>query len=428
MEVHMRSLVRIGLTTLVAALIVTFVGARGATLPVVDPAMEWNQIALDATLVAPAQGPVPQVRTMTIVHLAVHDAINVITREFKTYLADGPAPDGASPEAAAIAAAHTVLVTTFPGQAANLNNLRALSLAANGVTEADPGIGVGEASAAAILTRAANDGFASAGGPYTAPGAGNPGVWIAIGPAAPILPRLGSVTPWVLREGSQFRPDSPPSLTSRRYARDFNEVKEIGSATSLTRTLEQTNIAQFWLATPTFIWNGIARQVLTARDQGLSGNARVFALMFLASSDASIACWDAKYHYNFWRPHTAIRNADVDGNPNTDADPTWLPLGTTPQHPEYVSGHSTNSSAMATTLTLLFGDDPGVAMTAMSNTNPGFLRQWTEFSEGIEEVIDARVYSGFHYRTSDEVGARLGRRVARFVVNHALKKARGRDR
>jgi hypothetical protein len=142
--------------------------------------------------------------------------------------------------------------------------------------------------------------------------------------------------------------------------------------------------------------------------------------MYLAQSDAGIACWDAKYTYNFWRPQTAIRNGDLDGNDATVADPTWTPLFPVPQHPEYVSGHSTNSSAMANALAYLFGDDPGVSIVATSPTNPGFPRQWATFSQGVDEVIDARIYSGLHYRTSDETGARLGRQVAQFVVHHAI--------
>jgi hypothetical protein len=149
--------------------------------------------------------------------------------------------------------------------------------------------------------------------------------------------------------------------------------------------------------------------------------------MYLASADASIACWDAKYSYNFWRPITAIRNADLDGNDETVADPVWEPLFPTPQHPEYISGHATNSSAMATILGLLFGDNPGVPLVAISPTNAGFPRHWTTFGEGVDEVIEARIYSGIHYRTSDEVGARVGRQAGRFVFNHALRRAEGED-
>ena len=147
----------------------------------------------------------------------------------------------------------------------------------------------------------------------------------------------------------------------------------------------------------------------------------MLALLYLAPADASIVCWDAKYAFNFWRPITAIQRGDTDGNDDTIGDPAWAPLFTTPQHPEYVSGHSTNSGAMATILKLIFGDEPGVPIVAVSTTNAGFARQWESFSEGVEEVIDARIYSGFHYRTSDEVGARLGSMIARYVMRHELR-------
>jgi hypothetical protein len=236
-----------------------------------------------------------------------------------------------------------------------------------------------------------------------------------------VLPGWKNVSPWVVRNLSSFQPDGPPPLHSRRYARDYNEVKELGSLNSLTRTDEETEIARFWLGSPSVIWNGVARQLIQARGSDLSATARTFALIYLASADASIACWEAKYTFNFWRPITAIRNGDADDNVRTEADPAWTPLFPTPQHPEYLSGHSTNSSAMATVLQLLLGDDPGTPIVATSPTNPGFERHWDRLSEGVEEVIEARIYAGIHYRTSDEDGAAVGRRVARFVVNHALR-------
>jgi len=385
-----------------------------------DAVMEWNQNALNATVTA-GQGPLPQSRSMTIVQVAVHDAVNAITRKHNTYQAYGPAPAGASAEAAAIAAAHRVLVTLFPGQQAVLDPLRAASLAARTLTEADLGIGVGESAAAAILQARVNDGASLAQFPYVAPGAGTIGVWVPVGTAAALLPGWGNVTPWVIHSPSQFRPDAPPSLDSGRYTRDYKEIKEMGGAISQLRTPTQTEIGRFWLATPSVLWNYVARQVIEARALDLSDTAQALALMYLAASDAGIACWEAKYTYNFWRPITAIRNGHLDGNDRTVADGGWTPLFPTPQHPEYISGHSTNSSAMATVLALLFGDDPGMKITAISPTNAGFVRQWDTFGEGVDEVIDARVYSGLHFRTSDEVGARVGRQVAKFVVQHALR-------
>jgi hypothetical protein len=387
---------------------------------VVDAVVEWNQIALSSTVTA-TQGPLPQARSMTIVQVSVHDAVNAITGKHSTYLSYGPPPAGASAEAAAIAAAHRSLVTLFPSQSIALDAARVASLASRGVTEANPGIAIGESAAAGILTLRAGDGAAQAQFAYSAPGGGSPGVWTPIGATQALLAGWGNVTPWVMNNSSQFRPDGPPALDSGRFTRDYNEVKEIGSLTSTTRTAEQTEIGRFWLGTPSAIWNGVARQVIAARALDLSDTARVFALMYLATADAGIACWDAKYTYNFWRPQAAIRNGHLDGNDRTDGDPAWTPLFPTPAHPEYISGHSTNSSAMGSMLGLLFGDDPGVTIVALSPTNPGFPRQWTTFSQGIDEVIEARIYSGIHYRTSDEVGARVGRQVARFVLTHALR-------
>ena len=400
---------------LASSMCITSIPARAE-----DAVMEWNRIALAATVTA-GEGPNPQARSMAIVHVSVHDSVNAMTGEYETYLRVTQQPRSGSPEAAAIASAHYVLTHLFPAQASVLNGARSASLAARGLSDADPGIALGEAIAAAVLTNRSNDGAAQAQFAYTAPGAGTPGVWVAVGGAAPVVPGWGQVTPWVTRSGSQFRPEGPPALDSGRYARDYNEVRDHGSLASLIRTPEQTMIASFWRASPSVIWNTVARQVIDAQSLNLSGTARVFALMYLATADAGIACWDAKYLYNFWRPQTAIQHGDDDGNDDTLGDPAWQPLFPTPQHPEYVSGHSTNSSAMATALSLLFGDDPGVVIVATSPTNAGFERRWTTFSEGVDEVIEARIYSGMHYRTSDEVGARLGRKVAHFVVNHALR-------
>jgi PAP2 superfamily len=377
-----------------------------------DVVLEWNQTALAATVTA-TQGPVPQIRTMAIVHASVHDAVNAITCDYRTYLAIPCGPWGA-PEAAAIGAAHRALVGLMPAQASTFG-------AAHGFTDSEPGVAFGEAVADLILAVRATDGAAQAQFPYTAPGAGNPGVWVSVGAAPPVLPGWRHVTPWVIQHLAPFQPEGPPPLYSRRYARDYNEVKELGSLTSRTRTDEQTEIARFWLAPPTVIWNGVARQMIQVHALDLSAMARALGLMYLASADASIACWEAKYTLNFWRPITAIQNGDADDNARTEADPAWTPLFPTPQHPEYLSGHSTNSSAMATVLTLLFDDAPAAPIVAISPTSPGVEHHWARLSEGVEEVIDARIYAGIHYRTSDEDGAAVGRKVARFVVNHALR-------
>ncbi len=381
---------------------------------------EWNQQAVTlALLPASALTSPQQGRVMAIVQIAVHDAVNGITEKYETYLSPGAAPNDASPEAAAIAAAHHALKNLFQSQAASLDAFYESSLAAHGLSQDDPGIAYGRSAAAAILALRANDHSAQAQFDYTAPGAGAPGIWVRLNNTPASLPGWGNVTPFVLRSGSQFRPDPPPALDSKQYAKDYNEIKEIGALNSSTRTNEQTQIALFWRSSPTAIWNPALIQVLATRNLSISATARAFALMYLATADASIACWDAKYAYNFWRPITAIKSGDSDGNESTAADRDWAPLIATPPHPEYPSGHATNSSAMAMILKSLFDDNPGVPIEV---TLTGITRQWRTFSEGVDEVIEARIYSGIHFRTADEVGARLGRKVARFVMNHALQR------
>jgi hypothetical protein len=383
---------------------------------------EWNlQAAALALLPASNLAPVEQGRAMAIVQVAVHDAVNGITGKYATYLPAGAAPANASPEAAAIAAAHHALVNLFanqPIQVANLNALYFASLAAHGLSTSDSGIAYGQAAAAAILAARANDNAAQAQFNYTAPGAGQPGVWVPLTSAPALLPGWGEVTPFVLHNISQFGIPPPPALDSELYARDYNEIKVIGKNNSPTRTLEQTQIATFWLGSPVAIWNQPLSQLVAASDFDISTTARTFALVYLAATDAGIACWAGKYQYNFWRPQPAIRRGDEDGNDLTEADPTWTPLFATPRHPEYTSGHSSNSSAIATVMQLIFGDDPD---TPITSTITGITRTWDTFSEGIDEVIDARVYSGIHFRTADEVGSRQGGQIGHFVFTHALR-------
>lgn len=387
-----------------------------------DPVVEWNKVAALKTLTAsPALAPVAQTRAMAIVQVSVHDAVNAITGAFHTYAAHGPAPSGASPGAAAIAAAHYALTALFPGQAADLDTRYADSLATHGIAAEDPGLEFGRSVAAAILALRAADGAGQAQFDYTVPNGGAPGVWERLGGAPALLPGWGAVAPWVLTSGSQFRPDPPPALDSEQYAKEYNEVFWLGRSTGSTRSDEQTQIALFWRASPTAIWNDVLNQVLAVRSFDLSTTARTFGLFYLAAADASIACWEAKYFYNFWRPMPAIRNGDVDGNDGTSVDPTWQSLLPTPPHPEFPSGHTANSGAMVFIMALLFGDAPGVPLEV---TQFGIPRRWNTFSEGLAEVIEARIYSGIHFRTADVAGARLGRQVGRFVITHALRPSR----
>ncbi|HKR58590.1 MAG TPA: vanadium-dependent haloperoxidase [Pyrinomonadaceae bacterium] len=383
---------------------------------------EWNQEAVRLTLLTTSNlAPVQQTRVMAIVQVAVHDAVNGITGKYATYLSPGAAPANASPEAAAIAAAHHALRNLFasqPTQVAMLDTLYFTSLAAHGLSTSDPGIDYGRSAAAAILALRANDNSAQAQFSYTAPGAGNPGVWVPLTSLPALLPGWGEVTPFVLHNVSQFHLPPPPALDSERYAQDYNEIKAIGKSNSATRSFEQTQIATFWLGSPVAIWNQPLTQLVATREFDLSTTARSFALVYLAAADSSIVCWAGKYEYNFWRPQPAIQRGAEDGNDSTAPDPTWAPLFATPRHPDYASGHATNSSAIATILQLIFGDEPGVPI---NSTITGITRQWSTFSEGVDEVIDARVYSGIHFRTADEVGSRQGGQVAHFVWTHALR-------
>jgi hypothetical protein len=408
---------------LIGAAVLVAAPACAATQNVI---VDWNAIAITAAGAA-GQSSLFQERSVAITSVAVSDAVNALTNEYARYGSRLSPPSGASTTAAAIGAAYRALTQLLPSQVPLLGTLLNQSLAKFGVSAADPGFAFGEAVADEIIATRAADGAAQAQYPYTPPGAGAAGVWVPTPPAfAPaLLPGWGLVRPWVLQSGAQFRPDDGPDLASDRYARDLNEVKEIGALNSTTRTVEQTNIAKFWLTSALVIWNGVFRQVALGLDLDESETARDFALMNVAGADARIACWDAKYAFNFWRPVTAIQRADEDGNPTTDADPNWTPLVVTPNFPEYVSAHTTISSAMATVLGLLFDDDPGVTFTATSPTNPGFERHWTTFSEGVREVIDARVYAGIHFRSSDERGAKLGRQIGRFAATHAFKLPRG---
>lgn len=391
-------------------------------LVVSDPVMEWNQIAATTVLssVPVTLAPVQQTRVMAIVQLAMHDAVNGITGEYETYLSPQPAPANASPEAAAISAAYHSLNNLRPGNESPLAQNFSNAIVGRGLSMDDPGIEYGRAAAAAILTLRENDQSSTAQFNYDAPNAGEPGVWVRLTSAPALLPGWGRVTPFVLRSAAQFRPDAPPALDSERYAKDYNEIKKIGAKFGSTRTTEQSDIALFWRASPTAIWNPVLRQAAQTRNHNLSEQAQLFALFYLAAADASIACWETKYEFNFWRPQPAIVNGNNDGNDATAGDATWEPFIPTPPHPDYASGHTANSSAMAKILTLEFGDNPGITLTV---TQTGITRTWTSFSEAVDEVIDARVYSGIHFRNSDEVGARMGRQIAQFVSHHALRRS-----
>ena len=256
-----------------------------------SPVLEWNNYALEAT-VAAAQGALPQIRSLAIVHASMHDALNAVVKQYDTYLTVTPAPAGASSDAAVIAAAHHALVRLFGSQATGLNLKRDASLAGCGVSDSNPGFASGVAAAKAIVDLRSTDGAAQAGVPYVPPAnAGDPGVWEPLGAAPVVAPGWVKVMPWVLNSASQFRLEAPPSLTSETYTRDYEEVKALGAKFNSARGDEQTQIAIFWDASPSAIWNSVARSVIGGRGSTAHETARALALMYVAAADASIACW-----------------------------------------------------------------------------------------------------------------------------------------
>ena len=390
-----------------------------------DVVLDWNIVTMRTAAAAPFSPPLES-RNAAIVHAAMFDAVNSIVREFHHYAVRLRAPAGASAEAAAVAAAHFALVQLYPDQREALDAAYADSLVVipSGPGKAN-GITLGEAVAARILNIRSADGAAAAMTAEYTPGVG-PGFWIPTPPAfLPALdPGWGSVRPFLMEDECQFRPGPPPALTSRRYTRDFDEIKEIGSSTSTTRTPEQTGVARLWIATGAQNWNPIARQVAVAHRLTLSQNARAFALLNLAGADAFIAAWDAKFTYNQWRPVTAIRATESDGNPETIEDASWTPLLATPPFPDYIAGHTTYGGAVARVLEHVFGKNPGVVMTLTSPTAPGVVQTYTTFKAIAESVVDARVWGGIHWRTSSVRGRIVGEELGRYVAHRFLKRVR----
>ena len=382
-----------------------------------DAVLDWNQIALQTTAAAPFDPP-RESRAMAIVHAAVFDAVNGIVEEFDPYAVALEVEDAASADAAAIAAAHAVLVGLYPAQRSTLDDARAGSLAdiPDGPARS-AGIRAGETAGAHLLALRADDGADQAGTGGDLPPA-RPGIWTPTPPGfgPPLDPGWGSVRPFVLRRGSQFRPGPPPALRSRQYARDFAEMVAMGSATGSARTPAQTELARFWIATAAQNWNPLARRLSQTRGMTLSQNARAFALLNMALADAAIAAWDAKFTYWQWRPVTAIWRGGEDGNPRTVPDPSWTPLLTTPPFPDYIAGHSTYAGAAAAVLEEIFGRRPGVPLTMTSPSLPGVVLTYDTFAAIAQGVVDARVWGGIHWRTSSARGAQIGRRIGRVAV------------
>jgi hypothetical protein len=395
---------------------------EGRCLPAANVVLEWNQVLLD-TVKADRASPLFIARDAAIVHAAIYDAVNAIDRSYTPFFADVKASRGASLEAAAAQAAHDTMVALFPAHRARFDATLAADLAGIPPGRARQGVAVGQAVAQQILAWRSTDG-SDAQVPYT-PGSG-PGVWQRTPPAfaAAVAPHWGAVTPFGIPSGSAFRAPPPPALTSAAYTADFNEVKSVGAAGSITRTAEQSQIAQFWYGgagtfTPIGYWNQIAQDVAQRHGNSLVQDARLFALLNMAQADASFAVWDAKYTYNFWRPVTAIRAADTDGNPATAPDPAWASFLITPAHPSYNSGHSGLSGAAAAVLADFFGTD-AVPFSFSSDSLPGVTRSYASFSAAMQEAGDSRVYAGIHFRFDCVAAQVIGRSVGDYVMDHFL--------
>jgi hypothetical protein len=387
-----------------------------------DVVTEWNLEALKA--VKGANTPPPMAaRNLAMVQAAVFDAVNATDPKYHSYHTTVTPQAGASAEAAAVEAAFRVLGSLYPQQLTAFAAKYGQSLDAIPDSPAkQQGRALGQAVATQMIDWRSNDGSAATV-VYT-PGL-QPGQWRSTPPAnaAPLYPHWPNLAPFAITSGSQFRPVGPPALDSARYAQDYDQVKSVGAKNSTVRTPEQTQIAQFWAdgagtVTPPGHWNMIAADVAQQRGNTLAENARLFALVNIAMADAGIVSWDAKYSYNFWRPITAVREGDADGNDATVGDATWEPLLVTPPFPENTSGHSTFSGAASTVLAGLYGD--ALNFTTDSDALPGVLRSFASFSDAADEAGISRIYGGIHYEFSNEQGLATGRQLGEFVFANYL--------
>lgn len=380
--------------------------------------LQWNEIAV-ATI--GAQPPFPAARFMATVQVAVFEAVNAITGEYEPYLGTISAPPGASPEAAAVAAAHGVLKAFFPAQAATLDQQRTDSLATipDGQAKND-GIAVGEAAAAAMIANRTNDG--STPPQFHTPPNSDPYEWqITAGcPAGGgAFKHWPNVKPFGIESSSQFRADPPPKLTSGTYARDYNEVQAVGEINSSLRPQDRADVAQLYAAlTPHYGWNSVLRQIASTRHDEITRTARTAAVMNMSVSDAFISVFDSKYFYRTWRPVTAIPRGEEDANAHTTPGP-FTPFILTPCFPSYPSAHGTGTGAAIEVLERAYGRRQSVTV---SHPNaPGIVIQYNDLRDIIDDVSDARVYGGIHFRFDQDAGERQGRDVGRYINHNRLR-------
>jgi hypothetical protein len=412
----------LGLCVLIATLF-------GSAVAKADVVLDWNVIAVN-TAVANGQNPFAQARSAAIVQLAVFEAVNAITGDYRPYLGSIAAPHGASADAAAIQAAYRVLSTYFPASASTLLAARANSLALmpDGQAKSD-GVATGDAAALAMIALRANDGSSPA--QFKIPGPAVPGEYQAT-PSCPIVNGIAvgtlfqwqNVTPFGIPGVSEFLIDPPPALDSNQYAKTYNEVKAVGSASanSTERPPDRANVVLYYAATsPTQVFNQAAREVVAEEGRrSLSENARAFALINMAINDGAVTTFFNKYHYNFWRPETAIHAGDTDGNRKTDPDPNWVPFIPAPCFPSYPSAHGTLSGAAAEVLRRLYGE-AGHAITLSNPAVPTIVLHYGSFKQITDDISDARVYGGIHFRTDQVAGERLGDAIGKAVYKNNLR-------
>ena len=384
-----------------------------------DVVLDWNAIMV-ATV--SSQNPFAQARFAAITQLAVFEAVNSITGDYDSYLSPIDAPSGASAEAAAVAAAHAVLVNYFPAAAATLDAARATSLAAipDGHSE-DDGVAVGQAAAAALIALRTGDGLSPP--QFHQPASSDPGVWQTTPtcpPAGGILLHWQNVTPFGIESNDQFRSNPPPPLSSPEYARDYEEVLRVGAIDSQNRPQDRSDVARLYNSLLAVgVLNSVARQLADANPLSLSEHARVLALLNMAIADALTTVMETKYHYVFWRPETAIRAGDTDGNERTIADTDYVPFIPTPCFPSSPSAHASGSYAGRSILGRVWGGG-GHSIVISHPAVPGVVVHYTSLKQITDDIDDARIYGGIHFRFDQEAGAKQGRRVGQYVYAHSL--------
>ena len=380
-----------------------------------DVITEWNTKAV-AFLVSRNVPPPPAERVVAMTQVAMFDAVNSIERKYRPYLVQLPAAATVSKEAAAAAAAGTVLAGVNPQAREEMKAALAAYLAAipDGAAKTE-GIKLGEAVASKILEARTNDGSTAADiyRPRT-----TAGVYV------PTAPTLGShwpgVKPFAMTSASQFRPAPPIALASADWSADYNEIKDLGGLTSSQRSAKQTEDARFWLATDGRVYYPVIGTLAQAKQLSVIDCARLFALTAVARADALIAVFDAKYYYQFWRPVTAIRNGDMDDNPSTERDAAWQPVDATPMHPEYPCAHCIASASLAGVVEAVFGTAEMPEVSITSPTAPGVTHRWTNVRDFADEVAQARIWAGFHYRFSTRIGQDMGYKIGQYVVENFM--------